>query len=363
VRVLGSATEIRVPYLYVVPDGAPFNIIPLSGYDFTGVINERLPERLTFKVVDRYGAPVPNLAVRFRSTLGGGSIDRPTPTTDDLGIAEARGILGASLGDQEFAAEAGGLIVYFGGRARLRPVIETNGVSNAASLRVGQGVAPGSYITILGRGLSEATRIASTPYLPLSLAGVSVSFDVPARRLSLPGRLYYVSDSQVNVQVPWELLGLNSVQMKVSLGDFSSALYNVPLNDYSPGLFEYTEASSGRVIASARDQNFELIGSSNPARRGAAIQLYGNGMGPVTNQPLTGEASPSDPARLAVSRTLPEVTIGGRPAQVLFAGLTPGAIGLYQINVVVPQDTPAGVQTVQVTVNGVAAKQSALPVQ
>lgn len=360
-RVTGSAVPMRIPFLYLAGDGQPFNIFPLRGFDFTGVVNERLPGRLTFKVIDRYGLPVVNTPVRFGVTLGGGQIDQPMERTDDLGIAESRAILGPQLGEQEFGAEAGGLTVYFYGLARLRPVIETNGVVNAGSLRVGSGVAPGSYITIFGRGFSDVTRVSASSYLPLSLAGVSVSFDVPSRRLSLPGRMYFLSDGQINVQVPWELQGLNSVQMKVSYGDFSSAVYTVPLNDYSPAAFEYTEAGSGRLLAAARDEAFQLIGSANPARRGRAIQIYCNGLGPVENVPATGEASPVSP--LATSRAPAEVTIGGRPAQVLFSGLTPQAIGLYQLNVVVPADVPAGIQPVTITVNGIVSKATAIPVQ
>jgi uncharacterized protein (TIGR03437 family) len=361
IRVTGGAVPMRIPYLYLAGDGRPFNIFPLRGFDFTGIVNERLPGRLTFKVIDRYGLPVANTPVRFGVTLGGGQIDRPMERTDELGIAEARAVLGPRLGEQEFAAEAGGLTVYFYGVARLRPLIETNGVVNAGSLRAGNGVAPGSYVTIFGRGFSDVTRVASTPYLPLSLAGVSVSFDVPSRRLSLPGRLYFVSENQINVQVPWELQGLNSVQMKVSYGDFSSAIYTVPLNDYSPAAFEYTESGTGRLLAAARDEAFQLIGSTNPARRGRAIQIYCNGLGPVSNTPASGEASPVSP--LASSRAPAEVTIGGRPAQVLFSGLTPQAIGLYQLNVVVPADAPVGIQPVVIRVNGIDSKATAIPVQ
>jgi uncharacterized protein (TIGR03437 family) len=149
----------------------------------------------------------------------------------------------------------------------------------------------------------------------------------------------------------------------VSQGLFSSALVTVPLNDYSPAAFEYTEASSGRLLAAARDGNFALIGTGNPARRGQAIQIYANGMGPVDNTPGSGEPASGDPERLARCRAEPEVTVGGRPARVLFCGLTPGAVGLYQINLVVPEDAPAGIQPVAVAVNGIAAKNTALPVQ
>jgi hypothetical protein len=90
----------------------------------------------------------------------------------------------------------------FFGRARLQPVIDTNGVTNAASFLVGRGLAPGSYITIRGQGLSEAIRVASTASLPVSLAGVSVSFDAPSVRLSLPGRPHPAATDRCRPGVP-----------------------------------------------------------------------------------------------------------------------------------------------------------------
>lgn len=361
VLIRGGAVDLRVPYLYLVGSGTAFNIFPLRGYDFIGNVNERLPGRLAFKVVDRYGVPVANLPIKFRVTSGGGSVDTATEKTDALGIGEAVVYLGSGLGEQGFAADCGGLTVYFDGRARLAPTIETNGVVNAASQRVGQGVAPGSYVSIFGRGLSDSTRVYSTSYLPLSLAGVSVSFDVPARGLSLPGRLHFVSDGQINVQIPWELQGLNTATMKVSIGDSSSALYSVPLNDYSPALFEYTEPATSRSLAAALDENYALIGPSNAARRGRVIQLYANGLGPVDNTPATGEASPANP--LARTRVTPTVTIGGRDAPVAFSGLAPNYVGLYQLNVTVPTDAPVGIQPVVISANGVVSKSVNLPIQ
>ena len=62
-------------------------------------------------------------------------------------------------------------------------------------------------MSIMGSALSDVTRVANTPSLPLSLAGISVSFDVPSQNLTFPGGLHFVSEGQINVQVPWELRG------------------------------------------------------------------------------------------------------------------------------------------------------------
>jgi uncharacterized protein (TIGR03437 family) len=47
----------------------------------------------------------------------------------------------------------------------------------------------------------------------------------------------------------------------------------------------------------------------------------------------------------------------------LFAGLTPGFVGLYQINFQVPADTKTGNRKLEITQAGQAANVSVLPVQ
>jgi minor extracellular serine protease Vpr len=157
----------------------------------------------------------------------------------------------------------------------------------------------------------------------------------------------------------------------VSIGNFSSlkcdangtncTTYTVPLNDYSPSFFEYTEASTGRVLAAALDLNYVLAGTNHPISRGTFVQLYVNGLGPVNNQPASGEPSPAQP--LATTKAMPIVMIGGQQATVDFSGLIPPYVGLYQVNVRVPTNISAGIQPLVIIQNGVVSKTSMLPVQ
>ncbi|MGH7249319.1 MAG: S8 family serine peptidase, partial [Pseudomonadota bacterium] len=164
IAVTGGGSNLRIPFLYLVGDGIPANFIPLTGSDFVGDVSGQAD--LTFKVIDRYGVPVPNALVRFVPTIGGGSIGTATPATDALGIAEAQVNLGSQPGPQEFTAQVAGITLYFDGRARPIPAIANGGVVNNASNQAGA-VAPGSYITIYGNGLSETTASFRTPYLPI----------------------------------------------------------------------------------------------------------------------------------------------------------------------------------------------------
>jgi minor extracellular serine protease Vpr len=362
INITGSAVNLHVPYLYLVGDGVPYSVLPLDGSGFEAEAGQVVG--LTYKVVDQYGVPVPNVRTVTRVQFGGGSVKQESDTTDDLGIGYADVNLGNQYGDQEFYVAVGSepnFGIYFDGRARLRPTINSGGVVNLASGQIGQGIAPGSYVSIFGRALSEPTRVFNSPYLPLSLAGVSVSFDVPAQNLSVPARIHFVSDGQINVQVPWELRGATSTVVKVSIGDTSSELVTVPVNEYAPAVFEYPEISTGRPLAAVLDSGYGLVGTGNPAKRNDVVQIYVNGLGPVDNQPASGDASPSQP--LATTRVVPEVTIGGQRAEVSFSGLSPGIVGLYQVNARIPPGAASGLQPLVITANGIVSKSVMIPIQ
>src|SRR5205085_11267618 len=184
--------------------------------------------------------------------------------------------------------------------------------------------------------LSLTTSQYPTVYLPVEIAAASVSFNVPSANISVPGHLWYASPTQINVQIPWELQGQSSASVKVTINGISSDPFTIPIADYGPGFFEFADPATGQTLVAALDP-FVLITTSHPAKRGTNISLYANGLGPVTNQPASGDIAPAQQP-FAENRIKPVVTIGGRDAQVTFSGLAPFYVGLYQINVVVPPD-------------------------
>jgi uncharacterized protein (TIGR03437 family) len=252
-------------------------------------------------------------------------------------------------------ARAAGNSNQFSGTIRSQPTISAGGVLDAAAGK--SPIAPGSYISIYGNNLSEYTDpVTYAPYaLPLSLDGVTVSFDVPSAKLSVPGYLTYVSPGQVNVQVPWELQGQSSAQVKVTMyGSSFGTVVTVPVADTAPSFFE----NGG--IAAARDKNNAIVTTANPVKRGDVVQLYMNGLGPVTDGPASGEFAST--TKLTNTTGTAKVTIGGTDAQVLFNGLAPGFPGLYQVNAIVPAGISAGTVQISVTINGATTKASTLPV-
>ncbi|HLJ45069.1 MAG TPA: S8 family serine peptidase [Bryobacteraceae bacterium] len=365
VNITGGGASIHIPYLYLMGDGVPADMIDLTGgFPLEGTVGQPIPADqggLGFKLIDRYGVPVAGQTVHFSAGNSGAQIIDADTQTDSNGLAGASAILSQQQGTQLFTGSAGGFSVTFSAYARFTPAIAAGGALNAASFE--STIAPGSYMAIFGTALSDVTDQAAVAALPPALDEVSVSFDVPSAGLSVPGYIYYVSATQINLQVPWELQGQSSALMKVRVGESVSSVITVPLASYSPSFFEFTEPGSSVAFADARDLTFSVIGSNNPAKRGQVIQLYVNGLGPVSNQPASGVPAPSQPLPLAETTSKPAVMIGGVQAEVGFTGLTPGLSGLYQINVTVPGDAPTGVQPVTISIGGVNSKTSHLPIQ
>jgi minor extracellular serine protease Vpr len=353
VVVTGSGPTLRLPYLYMVGSGVPADVFPIHNGFFIGGVGD-IDWRTVLRVVDTSGVPVVGVPVLFNVSQGGGKIGFGDAQSFLLGNSAASLNLGGA-GPQVVTATVQGFPspLTFEGFARPYPTISANGIVDAATSQLGQGLAAGSYISLYGSDLSDALQVESTPYLPVSLSDVSVSLD--ADGMSQPGHLHFVSPKQVNVQIPWEFQGKSSIKVKVTISGLQGPVVTAPLAKYSPGMFEIAG------LAAAEDINFAVITRAHPAKRGDVVQLFVNGLGPVTNTPPSGEPS----AALPLSTTLvpPSVTIGGKAATVIFSGLTPGVVGLYQINAIVAADTPAGDQPIVVSIGGVDSKASVLPVQ
>ncbi|MFN7997530.1 MAG: S8 family serine peptidase, partial [Bryobacteraceae bacterium] len=366
IGVAGASVPISIPYMFVVSDHVAYNVIPLGGMSFDGLVGQPLPaveQPFAIRLIDQWGAPVANAPVEWTATEGGGSIlsgaDNTTTTTDVNGIAYASVKLGPNAGSQQFQAAVAGFTVPFAGYAREQAVINDKGVVDAASFTGERAVAPGSIISVFGLHLSDYEDGAQSLPLPLGLDGVAVSFDVPSAGISIPGRIYYAGPTQLNVQVPWELAGQPSAIVKVIVNYTYSAEYNLPLAPYAPGIFAYT--SGGQQLAAALDVKYHLIGTSNPAAVGSAIQLYLNGLGPVNHAPQTGSAGPNDAT--ATTTVTPEIKIGGQIATVLYSGLAPGYAGLYQVNAIVPDGVASGMQPVTCSIGGVDSAPVFLAIQ
>ncbi len=226
------------------------------------------------------------------------------------------------------------------------PVISSNGVVNAGSFA--PGISPGALATIFGSNFLAVKASAGLP-LPSSLSGVEVS---------VSGQLapvLYVSPTQVNFQVPWET-ATGTANVVLSRNGVLSRAVTVPVLSAAPGLF--IESSGAAVV---QNQDYTLNQPSNPAPAGSVVIAYFTGSGPVSGTITDGFASPSSP--LLQSTATVAATIGSAPAQVQFAGLSPGFVGLAQANIVIPAGTATGTFPLTITIDGQASNSGTISVQ
>jgi uncharacterized protein (TIGR03437 family) len=228
------------------------------------------------------------------------------------------------------------------------PLLTPNGTLHSFDPLVGAALAPGTIVAIYGQNLAaQAAQPTSIP-LPTAFNGTSVIIG------GMQAPLYYVSPGQVNAQIPFELSAGNQYQVIVSANGALTTPQPIQLSAATPGLAAF---ANGILIAQHSDGS--VVSLTSPAKAGEYLVAYLAGLGDTTVPVASGTASPSTP--LAQPSDTPALTINGVQSPFLFAGLTPGLVGLYQMNFQVPADLPAGDITIVVSQNGQASNQTVLP--
>jgi len=229
------------------------------------------------------------------------------------------------------------------------PVLAKNGTLHNLYPQPGAPLAPGTIVQIFGSGLAATTGSTSVP-LPTVLNGTSVLIGGEL------APLYFVSSGQINAQIPVDLLPGQEYQVLVVANNAYTTPDAIHIAPVTPGI---ARLANGQVIAQHAD--FSLVSEDAPAKPGEYLVAYLAGMGLTDNPVGTGAEAPSSP--LAAVNASASVAVDGEAASVLFAGLTPGFIGLYQINFQVPADAQTGDRKLEIFQGGMAANTSVLPVQ
>jgi len=230
-----------------------------------------------------------------------------------------------------------------GGFAQVSQTIKIVAVAQSADFQ--PGIAnPGSLNSIFVTGLAGEPGIITATAYPLSnqLNGVSVSIDsYPAPILALA---LFNGNQQINVQVPWEdsspkvvAVTQNGIQAQTS--DSAGTPWSV----------FFSAANGYGVIQHASD--YSLVTPQNPAHPDEYLIAYAQNLGSVTNQPATGAPAPFNPLAESVLgspvgcdtsvsvRFGPNLDFAASPS---YMGLTPGAVGVYQVNFQLPTSMQAG---------------------
>jgi uncharacterized protein (TIGR03437 family) len=225
----------------------------------------------------------------------------------------------------------------------LNATAQLTGVVNAASetQAAPSVVSTGSYIAIYGAGLGGTGSPSATSVpLPTTLNGVQVTLG------GLPMPLFYAASGQINAMVPQGLSPNNSYPLVVlsASGALRSTPVTLLVRELQLAIYTFDSSGSGPGIV-ANNTTGQLITASNPAHAADYLVIYCTGLGPLQGphgepEPADGVAAPTN----IVFRTKATVTatIGGVSTPVLFSGLTPTLVGLYQANVQVPAGATPG---------------------
>lgn len=274
-----------------------------------------LPEPVVFRVEDQNRLPYPGVRVQA-AAAGGGEVDTAQAITDENGEVRFRWRPGVAPGNTLTLTAEGGATTTL--TALGRPFLSTSSITNAASFQ--SGLAPFGLHTIFGSNLSAGQTVAAALPWPASINGVEVLVN---------GRLQplvYVSDNQINFYLWDSFPGATSATVQVNSAVGSSEVITVPYNPIQPGIFP------AAVL-----------------RRGDFWEVYATGLGAVSRQNGFDVVSAPVTAEL-----------GGQPLEVVYAGLAPGFVGLYQVNVQRPAQVPPAPQ-ITLRVNGIPSNAVIIP--
>ncbi len=231
-------------------------------------------------------------------------------------------------------------------------VLFTPGVVSAG------GTAPpsvGSLMTAYGANLSpeEFSTAASLP-LPTKLGGVELLASLD------PMPLHAVTPWQINAQLAGSRIpGTVSFRVRDARGDTSGEARKLVVASAPEAIPMPSVSQAGFLLAAAVFPGTQVVANAaRPAAAGDTLEIYALGLGETIPVVEVGAASPSPPARAKVT---PRLQIGGRDADISFAGLVPGLAGVYQVNAKVPAGLSPGYQPLRwIATDGTASGTSGI---
>jgi uncharacterized protein (TIGR03437 family) len=215
-------------------------------------------------------------------------------------------------------------------------------IGNVASYAI-NATPPGSVFVIFGTDLATKFNSAIGPPLPTTLLTTTVTVN------GEKAHLFNVNTNQIDAQMPWDIPGGAVASVIVTNGTATSnaAAVFVPATA-TPGIGFY---STNRAVVINKDGN--VNSTTDAANVGDYVTAWLTGGGPVTaSGPLvSGAGAPPGESPVTGSTS---VTVGGISSpSVLYIGLSPGGVGLYQANFQIPQ-IAKGTYPLVITIDGQA---------
>jgi uncharacterized protein (TIGR03437 family) len=265
-----------------------------------------------------------------------------------------------AAGDSSWDPDGSGFLAYiitdqFGNAGPLAFIsaVAPAATVSAASFR-GSGLAPESIVSLFSRNLSESAAGAVSIPLPAILGATQVRItDSTGFIETVP--LVYVSPAQINYILP-SRIALGQAFIEVLREDAVVAAGTVLIAQVAPGIFSANQNGQGPAAGEA------VLVRGDGTRTTQFLSRCGSG-GCVPLPIDTG--SPSDSVVLVLygvgirgrsSLDSVRATVGGLPAQILYAGDQGAFVGLDQVNIQVPPGlSGAGEVRVVLTIDGIAA--------
>jgi uncharacterized protein (TIGR03437 family) len=220
----------------------------------------------------------------------------------------------------------------------------------------------GSWISVYGKNLAAGPLVWDGKF-PTSLGATTVTIN------NKPAYIWFVSPGQINAQAPDDTAS-GSVPVVVTTPS-GTATTTVTLALAGPSFLLLGDVKhvTGIILTpngsgSQGGGSYDLLGPASagagfrPAKKGENVAIYAVGFGP------TGPAVPAGGFYASASKniTMPQVTMGGVPVAIDFAGIV-GA-GLYQLNFRIPANAGSGDLSLQALVNGAQSQANIMiPVQ
>ncbi len=252
------------------------------------------------------------------SLTGSAGTATATLAVQGIKLAQGSGTITATLNGSVTAT----LAISATGSSSTAAAPSIAAATNAASFALSY--APGAILSLFGSQLAPEIDVAPATPLPVTLAGVGVTVN------GIAAPLWYVSPTQINFQMPYEVATGTATLVVNNNG--RTATTTVQVSAAAPGIF--TPIVSGA--------------------RGSTLTFYLTGAGQVSPAIADG-AAPSVAAsisQLPAPRQTSTVTVGGVKALVTFIGNPVGVVGVMQVNFVVPSNVAVGTQPVVVTIGG-----------
>ncbi|MEP6962294.1 MAG: hypothetical protein ABI995_09450, partial [Acidobacteriota bacterium] len=323
------------------------------------------------KVTEGTGIAVAGIPIRFQVTSGSAQVSTASTNTTSAGIAAVQVTLGATAGAVTVSASADGLAPVTIHLQATAPATEINPgqvIGAGLSAPSVHAISQGAILSVFGKkfGVGAAFQKVGAGDLvngkvPTQFAGICV--DVSGVRALIFG----ASDTQVNFQAPL-LPASGTVAVSVitgcgTAGEISTNAVTLPVQAATPEFFYFLPNLDGHNPVAATDT---ITGTSvaaanlfpgsgwQPAKPNQYVTVYATGFG-ETNPAVAPGDFPGGIARVKGSV---RVLLNGQvlPADnVLYAGVTPFSPGLYQLNLLLPANTPAGDLPLTIEIGGISS--------